>query len=79
MAFARGFEILALGFAVAGFLVVVLVLALVVVVLGVVSSGVYGLRGALLPVACRVDTIVFWRGCEGDDDGGYDLWRWVSD
>lgn len=54
----------ALGFVGVDFLVVAVVLVFVLVLV-VVGSGVglISLRGALLPVACRVETMVVWRIC----------------
>ena len=58
IALARGLEMLAFGFAELDFLtVVVLVLVLVFVAPGAATVGVKSLRGALLPVACLVETI----------------------
>ena len=75
VALARGFEIFAFGFddVVVGFFVVVVVLVLVLVLVVVVVVGTEGavkvLRGALLPVACRVDTIVAGLGILGWGEG----------
>jgi len=55
VALARGLEILAFGFVEVVFLVVVVFVLVLVFVAAAV--GVNGLRGALLPVACRVDTM----------------------
>jgi len=67
VALARGLEIFALGFAGVDFLVAVVVLV-------VVGSGVglMSLRGALLPVACRVETMVVWRLCMSLN-GGFEM------
>ena len=53
VALARGLEVFAFGVAKVDFeVVVVFVFVLVLVVAGPAAVGVYGLRGALLPVAC---------------------------
>ena len=58
VALARGLEMFALGFAGVDFrVVVVLVFVLVLAVVGS-EVGVKSFRGALLPVDCRVETIV---------------------
>jgi len=58
VALARGLEMFALGFVGVDFLVVVvLAFVLVLVVVGS-DAGLKSLRGALFPVACRVETIV---------------------